>query len=876
MRTSTLLAAATVVPLIGAILVGWQSVSHLHSDSAAVDSAARTTEQAVHLARIQSALFDEMTWRSVDVTTQSAGFGPEALNGILEGDASELLAESVRNLDDAVAASGFSDVETAVSQARASSADLEGVLTDYRALLDLTAAKFDVVQESLVNSAGESVGGAVGESVDVLGMTVGLRESLVEQFYGFYVSVFEVRDSAQEEVVRLIDLRSQYDDTSADLHASSASPEALIESLDDLESDPDFAKFNEGVDEVVSTALKQGAELQRVDPLTTETSESTFEFFSPVLRTVEFSSELTYSMLDSATEAVRAAVDSANQDVDEEIRETIVLLLALVVVSIAAVALVARLIVRPLRALQSSAHMLEENPGGDLEAEPGGPAEVRDAADAIAEAAVHLQQASRQADALAAGDLDADVLAESVSGGLGAALQESVATLRESLARQEEFRHRLAHEAAHDGLTQLPNRTATLASLERGLARTARVGGQLAVLFVDLDDFKDINDLHGHHAGDAALREVARRLVSNVRAGDEVGRLGGDEFLVIAEPVTGELEAVELGRRILAAMAEPIQIAGVSFSIGACIGIAMAERADVTAEDLVRDADLALYGAKELRRGTVRVCDEELRSSAAETSAIVGDMRAAIGNDELQLHYQPIVDASSEEIVALEALLRWRQPGADGLVAPEDFIAVAERSSLITDIDLWVLDGVAAQIAEWRQAEPDADWPVSVNLSGRHLASARFVGDILDALARHDVAPAQLVVEITEGALVDDLPGAALKLQQLRDAGVVVSIDDFGTGYTSLGHLRSLPFDILKIDRTFAGSVSQRRYEATITKLMIDAGHLLGARVVAEGIETAEGAAALRRMGADEMQGFYFHRPRPADQLWESIVGVRG
>jgi diguanylate cyclase (GGDEF)-like protein len=640
-----------------------------------------------------------------------------------------------------------------------------------------------------------------------------------------------------------------------------------------MEADADFAAFDRELDELVSGALAQGTQAggSRVPP--NDSATAGFPSLAPLLSTIQRSSRLTSEMLDEAIAAVRTAIDDVRRDDAADIRSVYTWLAALLAISVAAVALAARAIVRPLRSLQTSAHQLWVNPAaGDGGQKLGGPSEVRSASNAISEAAHHIQQAARQADALAAGDLDAAVLDGKVSCGSGASLHDSVATLRESLVRQEEFRHRLAHEAIHDCLTHLPNRASMIAGLESALERSRRSGSQLAVLFLDLDDFKDINDLHGHHTGDAVLVEVARRLEEHTRSGDLAGRLGGDEFLVIAEPVRDEAEAIEIARRLLDVLGAPVDTPSAAFTAGASIGIAMSTAGEGSADQLVRDADLALYRAKELGRSGVHVCDEKLRSSARETSSIAEGIRAAIRNNELLLHFQPIVGARTRKICSAEALVRWQRPGDHGLSPPSNFIGVAERSSLIIDIDLWVLENVCAQLASWERAGLPDEFAVSVNISGRHFASGRVVGDILSALERHEVEPRRLIVEITEGALLADLGGVARKLEALRVAGVRVSIDDFGTGYTSLAHLRSLPFDILKIDRTFAGYTVERRYEAVVSKLMIDAGHLLGAVVVAEGIETIADADTLTRMGVDELQGYHLFHPESPDRVWEAIT----
>ena len=498
---------------------------------------------------------------------------------------------------------------------------------------------------------------------------------------------------------------------------------------------------------------------------------------------------------------------------------------------------------------------------------PSGPSEVRAALAAIRTSSLHLDLVTRQARALSRGDLDDASLDETAPGGLGTAVHDAVGTLRTALTQQEEFRRRLAHEAAHDGLTNLPNRNASMAQLTRSLARTQRADAQLAVLFVDLDRFKEVNDQNGHGAGDHVLRTVAQRLVANVREGDHVGRLGGDEFVVVAEPVDDIEDAVELAERLVDALSEPIDIGPARVNVGASVGVAMSQSAPLDADEMLRDADLAVYRAKELGRGGVFVCDEALRQEMLESADLSSAIARAIEDDEFLMHYQAIVDSSTKELRALEALVRWQRPGEERLVPPDQFITFAERTGLVVDIDRWVIETVIRQVAAWHSEGRFLGVPVAINVSGQHVNHHDVVGNVLEPLARHGVDPTSIVVEITESALLEDLVTAAGKLEQLRAAGVLIAIDDFGTGYTSLAHLRSLPVDILKIDRSFTMNAAKTDREASIVKLIIDTGHLLGASITAEGVETLVEVDELTRLGSDKLQGYFFARPVPAAEL---------
>ena len=522
---------------------------------------------------------------------------------------------------------------------------------------------------------------------------------------------------------------------------------------------------------------------------------------------------------------------------------------------------------RPLRRLEEGTRRLRDGEGW-TPLKPTGPTEVREAMYAINEAAAHLELAERQAQVLAEGRLDDEVLNERAPGTLGLSLQEAVQTLARSLSDREEFRRRLAHEATHDGLTQLANRKASLAQLEQSLARTSRAHALLAVMFIDLDGFKEVNDTYGHQVGDAVLWTLGKRLYSTVRAGDHVGRLGGDEFLVTAEPVASRAEARMLAKRVADAVKEPMAIGSLSVSVTVSIGVAIADGVNgLTATELLHDADLAVYRAKELGRSRIELCDEALHRELVRRSTIEDALRHAIPAGELTMFFQPILNAETRELASLEALVRWDRPG-HGITSPDVFIPIAERTDLISDVDNWVVGQVLQQLAEWTHVPGLCEVPISINVSGRHLAADGFVNDILDPVVRAGIDPSRLIVEITESALVDDLQSAAEKLQHLRSYSIKIAIDDFGTGYTSLGHLRSLPIDILKIDRTFISDDSA----SSLVKLIIDTGHLIGASITSEGIETADQAAHLSALGSDALQGFLFARPMPADAVERQLA----
>ena len=426
--------------------------------------------------------------------------------------------------------------------------------------------------------------------------------------------------------------------------------------------------------------------------------------------------------------------------------------------------------------------------------------------------------------------------------------------------RDEAELQRLAN---YDLLTELPNRRLLNTRLEHALARTRRRGGRLALLYIDLDGFKTVNDSLGHPAGDELLTRIARRLKDRVRAGDTLGRPGGDEFLVIAELLHGPEDAVALAQDLLAAVARPVALAGGhEVYVTASIGISVFPDdgcSDATA--MLRDADAALYRAKEQGRNGWCFFTHELNRQAMAKLETEVALRHALQRGELLLHYQPKVCASSGRIVGVEALLRWQR--GDELVPPGRFIPIAEQSSLILDIGAWVIDEACAQQARWR-AQGLAMPRVAVNVAARQFAAGNLDTVVNEALRRHGVAPSSLELEVTESMLVDTPAGGIEMLRRLKEVGIRLSLDDFGTGYSSLAYLRQFPIDALKIDKSFVDQIDSGPQGSAIVDAVIALAHRLGLTVVAEGVETAAQQAHLRRQGCDELQGFALGRPMSA------------
>jgi diguanylate cyclase (GGDEF)-like protein/PAS domain S-box-containing protein len=435
---------------------------------------------------------------------------------------------------------------------------------------------------------------------------------------------------------------------------------------------------------------------------------------------------------------------------------------------------------------------------------------------------------------------------------------------------------RLYHLAHHDPLTGLPNRLLFATSLEQAMARCERHQGSLALLFLDLDHFKLVNDTLGHPAGDTLLQVIAQRLRDGVRAQDAVARLGGDEFTVLMEDVGTRDEAARAAKALLALVSQPVELEGRTVVPSASVGIALYPQDAGTAVDLNRAADAALYRAKANGRATHAFYTEELTRQAGERLAIESRLREAAAQQQFVLHYQPQFDLQSGALVGFEALLRWKHP-EQGLLAPDRFIAVAEQSHLISVLSAWVIDEACRQARAWLDAGLSPH-RVSVNISGREFLHDHIVETIGRALCKHGLdgphGALQLEVEITETVLHASTRSAAV-LQSLRAMGVRVAIDDFGTGYSSLSVLKHLPIDALKIDRLFAQGLPGDSDNHAISRAIISMAHSLGLEVVAEGVETPAQHDCLRALGCDQVQGYLTGRPMPAAEATAWLAGPR-
>ena len=434
----------------------------------------------------------------------------------------------------------------------------------------------------------------------------------------------------------------------------------------------------------------------------------------------------------------------------------------------------------------------------------------------------------------------------------------------------------LSHRAFHDELTELPNRALLLERLGHALARGTRTGRQTAVLFIDLDDFKVVNDSLGHRVGDQLLVAVAERLTGCMRPGDTAARIGGDEFVVLVEDLVRRADAEGVGERVAEELRAPFVLQGRQVFVGASIGIAVGGVNEFVApDDLLRQADVAMYTAKNRGRGQSVVYDSTMDAQPMKRLEMEADLRRALERQEFRLHYQPIVELTTGRVTGVEALLRWEHPQR-GLVPPARFIPLAEETGLIVPIGRWALYEACRQAQAWRDAGAHPSRSVivmSVNLSGRQFQHPRLVEDVAEALRDTGLPPELLKLEITESVAMEAGIGTIQTLQALRGLGVRMAIDDFGTGYSSLAYLKRFPVDTLKVDRSFVDSLGQDPQDTAIVRSVVSLAKTLGLSVTAEGVETVQQREELRAAGCDEAQGYYFARPQPSEQV-SALVAV--
>lgn len=437
------------------------------------------------------------------------------------------------------------------------------------------------------------------------------------------------------------------------------------------------------------------------------------------------------------------------------------------------------------------------------------------------------------------------------------------------ISLQKESERRIQHLALYDALTGLPNRVLFHERLAHAMESARRKSGPMALMFVDLDHFKPINDTLGHQAGDALLQEMSRRLQDCVRKSDTVARLGGDEFTVVLESIRDPKDAERVACKVLDELRRPVLLGGMEVNVSGSIGISVFPEDGEDVDTLMRHADLAMYRAKNAGRSGFQFYAEELGELAEKRFNMEHALRQALLNNEFVLFYQPLLHAETRRLVGVEALVRWQHPER-GLLPPAEFLLLAEENGLIVPLGSWVLQQACQDVASWC-LRTGRNIRVSVNISSKQLTDEHFVSDVKSALRQNGLEANMLEIEITEGVMIQHFEHDVQVMKSLRNLGVSFAVDDFGVGYSSLNYLKSLPVNRLKIDRSFISGVPEDQNDVAIVSSIMAMGHQLGLSVVAEGVETDDQYGFLKHVRSDEVQGFLFARPMPASEIYHQL-----
>ena len=435
------------------------------------------------------------------------------------------------------------------------------------------------------------------------------------------------------------------------------------------------------------------------------------------------------------------------------------------------------------------------------------------------------------------------------------------------VTERKSLEDQLSHQALHDPLTKLANRVLFRNRVEHALKRIDRSRAPVAVLFLDLDNFKTINDTLGHAAGDELLISVAERIQASLRTKDTAARLGGDEFAILVEDTAHTDGAISVAERIKDVLRASFLIGGKEIFISTSIGVAVSATGHENPEELLRNADVAMYMAKNHGKDRYVVFENEMHEALMERVELETDLRRAVENEEFTLHYQPIINLQSKQIIGMEALARWNHPRR-GMIPPMQFIPIAEETNLIIPLGRWILDEACRQSRMWQIQYDCASWlSITVNISSRQFQQPTLVEMVAVALTKSGLPPQSLILEITESTMLQNTEATIKKLQELKDLGVRLAIDDFGTGYSSLSYLQRFPIDVLKIDKSFVDKINQGREGAAVARAIITMGETLHLKTIAEGIETFEQTIALQNLGCELGQGYHFAKPLDKDEM---------
>lgn len=852
-----MLALLAALPLIGLAILAGQQFFDIADGQQELVEIETASQNLIALIEIETAIDTEIYWTEASATTEEFGIPSSMIEPLIGISIAEELPKAQERVDELLAAYDDPELTRAIENARSN----PNRRTDFTSALSLASQEEipDRIRNASVALQTKSAGLPDGEDLAYRAEVLSDANQLRSAFSRSLASVLFLKVSGDTDLsfafADTAGALANYNRIDAELSALLTGDEPTLAALEAVGADPDVRVILSQAESATQDFGAMGGEpLSFSDP---ETLLDLASAFSAATSAADRHLELVEMTADSFD----AELASTQQREQRQARTIGAITAAAVISTLIAVAASTRAIVSPIRRLGGAAESLG-NGAFEGPLELSGPIEIQAATLTLNDVAANLQRAEAQAHALADGRLEDASFTDAASGPLGLSLDAAVRRLKDSMTEREQFRQRLSHEAAHDGLTGIPNRSASIIALENALRRAEISGQKLAVLFIDLDGFKRINDVHGHEAGDHLLIRVAQRLLASCRPTDRVGRLGGDEFLVVAEPVESIEAARQVAERIRKAASAAVQYRGITLHPSLSIGVAVTD-GNAEADEVIREADYAVYEAKKSGRNQTHCFDDALRARLRHEADLESAIATGLKAGEFQLYFQPILRSSDNSVSKFEALLRWHRPGV-GDIAPDEFVPFAERSDLILEVDRWVINEGVRHLAEFASRPGLEDISIAVNVSGRHLGHGDLVDHVTSVLSRWEVDARRLTLEVTESALLEDLKAAAATLQALRQLGVQVAIDDFGTGYTSLTHLRYLPADILKIDRSFVRNLD-RLDELSLVRLVTEIGHLLGMEITVEGVETTKQRDQLHELGVDSLQGFLFGRPQSFD-----------
>lgn len=853
-RVGAMLALLAALPLAGLVIFAGLQFSAIADGQQRLSDIEGASENLVTLIEIETALDSEIYWTEASSATQTFGIPASMMEPLVGFDIDVELPAAQERVDELLMAYGDVELLTAVEQARANpNRRTEAQSALARASADQIPERIRQAGEELqTNSAGMADAEDLAHRAEVLDEANQLRSAFSTSLGSFLLLKVGGGDDATQASIEATGALANYELLYEELETSIRSGDPAATALGEVRSDPDVAAILDSASDATSNFDTMSL------PEPSFSNPQTLIDLANTFRSATTAADRHLDLVDLAADDLSAELQNIRSREQRHARGLLTITAAIFIATLVALAAATRAIVAPIRRLGAAAESLG-NGAVDGPLELSGPVEIQAATLTLNQAAANMQRAEAQAHALADGRLEDASFADAASGALGHSLDTAVRRLKDSMTEREQFRQRLSHEAAHDGLTGIPNRSASITSLENALRRSESSGAKLAVLFIDLDGFKRINDVHGHEAGDHLLIRVAQRLLASCRPSDRVGRLGGDEFLVVAEPVESLDAARQAAERIRKAACAAVQYRGITLHPSLSIGVAVAD-GSLEADEVIREADYAVYEAKKAGRNQTHCFDDVLRARLRHEADLETSISTGLTNDEFSLHFQPILRSSDNSVAKFEALLRWSRPGV-GAISPDEYVPFAERSDLILEIDRWVINEGVRHLAAFASRPGLEDIAIAVNVSGRHLGRGDLYRHVKSVLDRWNVEPSRLTIEVTESALLEDLGAAAETLQALRQLGIRVAIDDFGTGYTSLTHLRYLPADILKIDKSFVRNLD-RLDELSLVRLVTEIGHLLGMEITVEGVETAAQRDQLHELGVDSLQGFLFGRPQ--------------